>query len=90
MNVVFFVPLSIIALYEISNSSQSWMVNWLRASDDVDTQDPFTLNPVIDGSDAEQGLEITKVTFDELIKRFPDITQVSVFGYSLSCPLTNL
>lgn len=77
MNVVFIVPLTIIALYETLSSNQSWMVNWLRASSDVDTQDPFILNPVVDGSDAEQGLEITKVTFDELVKRFPDITQSS-------------
>jgi len=77
MRVIFFIPLTIIALYETSSMKQSWMVNWLRAEDEVDTQDPFVLNPVVEGSDAEQGLEITKVAFDDLIKGFPDTTQVS-------------
>ncbi|OJA19294.1 hypothetical protein AZE42_00451 [Rhizopogon vesiculosus] len=77
MRVIFFIPLTIIALYETSSMKQSWMVNWLRADDEVDTQDPFVLNPVVEGSDAEQGLEITKVPFDDLIKSFPDTTQSS-------------
>ncbi|OAX44017.1 hypothetical protein K503DRAFT_846787 [Rhizopogon vinicolor AM-OR11-026] len=77
MRVIFFIPLTIIALYETSSMKQSWMVNWLRAEDEVDTQDPFVLNPVVEGSDAEQGLEITKVAFDDLIKGFPDTTQSS-------------
>jgi len=77
MNIIFFVPLTLIALYETSSMKQSWMVNWLYAADEVDTRDPLILDPVVEGSDAEQGLEITKVTFDDLIKRFPDTTQVS-------------
>jgi hypothetical protein len=86
MSVIFFIPLTIIALYESSSMKQSWAVNWLQATDEVDTQDPFVLNPVVEGSDAEQGLEITKVSFDDLIKRFPNTTQVNVFSFSPELP----
>lgn len=90
MSVIFFIPLTAIALYETSSMKQSWMVNWLHGADEVDTQDPFVLDPVVEGSDAEQGLEITKVAFDDLIKKFPDITRVSMYSFSLSYRLTSL
>ena len=85
MRIIFFVPLAMIALFETSTMKKSWVVNWLQSEDEVDTQDPVVLDPVVEGPDADQGLEITKVTFDELIKRFPNTEQVGVFSSFLRC-----
>ncbi|KAG0709856.1 hypothetical protein DFH29DRAFT_841605 [Suillus ampliporus] len=77
MSVIFFVPLTFIALFETSNATKSWMVSWLRSEDEVDTENPAVLNPVVEGPDADQGLEITRVAFDELVNRFPNTQQSS-------------
>lgn len=75
MGVLFFVPLTFIALFETSTMTKSWMVSWLRSDDEVDTESPVVLNPVVEGPDADQGLEISKIPFDELVKRFPNTEQ---------------
>ncbi|KAG2349128.1 hypothetical protein BDR05DRAFT_956507 [Suillus weaverae] len=75
MGVLFFVPLTFIALFETSNMTKSWMASWLRSDDEVDTANPVVLDPVVEGPDADQGLEISKIPFDELVKRFPNTEQ---------------
>ncbi|KAG1815632.1 uncharacterized protein BJ212DRAFT_230992 [Suillus subaureus] len=72
MGIIFFVPLTIIALFETSNMTKSWMVN---SDDEVDTENPDVLDPVVEGPDADQGSEISKIPFDELVKRFPNTEQ---------------
>lgn len=80
MSVVFFIPLACIALYEstIQTSRNSWMNNWLLNRDQSDSEDsPASRDPEVDGQDGEDGLEISKVKFSELIKVFPDTYQSS-------------
>jgi hypothetical protein len=80
MGIIFFVPLTVIALFETSNMTNSW-INWLRSDEEVDTDNPVVLDPVVEGPDADQGLEISKVPFDELVKRFPNTEQVSFSSF---------
>ncbi|KAG2156276.1 hypothetical protein DEU56DRAFT_766342 [Suillus clintonianus] len=75
MSIILFVPLTFIALFETSNATKSWMVTWTE--DEVDTENPVVLDPTVEGPDADQGLEITKIPFDELVKRFPNTEQSS-------------
>jgi len=83
MSVVFFLPLSCIALYESTKQGarNGWMKSWLLNRDQGDSQDaidrPASRDPEVDGQDAEHGLEISKVRFKELIKVFPDTYQSS-------------
>jgi hypothetical protein len=72
MRIIFFVPLTFIALFETSNMTKSWMVN---SANEVDTENPVVLDPVVEGPDAGQGLEISKIPFEELVKRFPNTEQ---------------
>lgn len=72
MGIIFFIPLTFIALFETSNMPKSWMVN---SDDEVDTGNPVVLDPVVEGPDADQGSEISKIPFDELVKRFPNTEQ---------------
>jgi hypothetical protein len=80
MGIIFFVPLTVIALFETSNMTNSW-INWLRSDEEVDTDNPVVLDPVVEGPDADRGLEISKVPFDELVKRFPNTEQVSFSSF---------
>ncbi|KIJ69974.1 hypothetical protein HYDPIDRAFT_104644 [Hydnomerulius pinastri MD-312] len=77
MTIVFFVPLSVIALYEVSAMQKSWMTKWLRSSDEVDNDSPEYLDPVVEGPEAERGLQISKVAFNDLVKKFPNTEQSS-------------
>ncbi|KAL4076182.1 hypothetical protein J3A83DRAFT_4357282 [Scleroderma citrinum] len=78
MSVVFFIPLCVIALYEVSSMEKSWLVRWLRSGlDEGDTDDPVTRDPPVEGPDAERGLQISKVKFSELVHRFPNTEQSS-------------
>ncbi|KAG2060138.1 hypothetical protein BDR06DRAFT_948194 [Suillus hirtellus] len=75
MSIIFFVPLTFIALFETSIMKKSWMTSWLGQDDEVDTENPDLLDPVVEGLDADNGLEISKIPFDELVKRFPNTEQ---------------
>ncbi|EMD37252.1 hypothetical protein CERSUDRAFT_105290 [Gelatoporia subvermispora B] len=79
MLTLFFVPLSIIALYEaeLDPSKNKWVKDWLSHPDEVEEDDPRAQDPEAQGADAERGMQISKVPFDELVKDFPDTTQSS-------------
>jgi hypothetical protein len=77
MRIVFFIPLGIIALYETvedGKDQNGWMATWLRSSDIDDNilSDDDAKDPKVD----HDGLQISKVPFKELIKAFPNISQV--------------
>lgn len=75
---VFFIPLAVIALYEVSFMDKSWLVSWLRSGlDEGEADDPVTRDPLVEGPDAERGLQISKVKFSELVKHFPNTQQAS-------------
>jgi hypothetical protein len=88
MSIVFFVPLSMIAVFEsISNpGSKTWIERWLRGIDEGEPDVPENRDPVTDGDSVREGEEgpiISRVKFSELISVFPNVQQV---GYSLLFP----
>lgn len=81
MTTIFFVPLVVISLYEVSLMEQSWIGRWLRSEEDEGSMDdPATRDPIVDGPDGERGLQISKVKFSKLIRRFPNTEQVRPLG----------
>ena len=83
MSVIFFIPLCCIALYEVTFQSpkNNWLKNWLLNRDQadlsIDSECTASQNPEVDGEDAENGLEISKIKFAELVKVFPNTHQSS-------------
>ncbi|KAF9076993.1 calcium activated cation channel [Rhodocollybia butyracea] len=80
MSVLFFIPLTLIALYEAlvkHHHGHGWMTNWLRGENEGDDSYPETTDPEVDGADATAGRSISKVPFNELIKAFPNTAQSS-------------
>ncbi|EMD40953.1 hypothetical protein CERSUDRAFT_111528 [Gelatoporia subvermispora B] len=76
MLVLFFFPLCIIALYEadLDPSKNKWVKDWLSHPDEGLEDNPQFQNPEVAPEDADRGLVISKVPFDELVKQFPDTT----------------
>jgi len=83
MSVIFFIPLCCIALYEstLHMRHNHWMKYWLlsrdQADSSVDSEGATSKNPKVDGKDAENGLEISKIKFADLVKVFPNTHQSS-------------
>src|SRR6267154_2650519 len=83
MSVIFFVPLCCIALFEVTFQSRknNWLQIWLLNRDQSDASTDYEgaacINPVVDGVDAENGLEISRFGFAEIVKVFPNTRQSS-------------
>ncbi|KAF8551478.1 hypothetical protein OG21DRAFT_1499116 [Imleria badia] len=75
MTIVFFVPLSAIAFFEASSVQKSWVMHWLNGEDEIDLENPTIIDPVVDGPEAEHGLQISKVPFNELTRKLPNTAQ---------------
>lgn len=75
MSVIFIIPLTCIALYESTRDSNKghWVDNWFRGDNEGSQDSPSNRDPVVDD---ENGLQISKVPFSELIRVFPVVTQV--------------
>ena len=80
MSVLFFIPLSIIALYESTrgNAKFKWMNDFMNGSFE-EGDSPAIRDPEVDEGDVDEGYAISKVPFSELIKAFPDTQQVSMY-----------
>jgi hypothetical protein len=79
MTTIFFIPLSIIALFELTfyTNKNSWVKRWLSGRDEGDADDPSNRDPQVEEKgEGGQPLIISKVKFDDLIKAFPDTQQV--------------
>ena len=76
MTVIFFIPLSMIALYEARREAKrgSWLEYWLFGGENGMEDSPQIRNPEIDDPKCP-GKQISKVPFEELIKVFPNTTQ---------------
>lgn len=78
MGTIFFIPLTGIAFFE-SHFSRSkpdgWLNNWFRGDDEGSEDSPANRNPVVNDPNCE-GMQISKVPFEELVKVFPN-TQLS-------------
>src|SRR6202040_1861119 len=83
MSVIFFLPLWCIALYETTfhSTQNNWMKTWYinrdQSDSSMDPEGAASENPEVDGEDASNGLEISRVKFAELIKAFPNTHQSS-------------
>jgi hypothetical protein len=77
MITIFFVPLALIAFYEASfHAENAWTKNWLRGVVSIEDDSPLIRDPEVSVDECD-GFEISKVPYEELIKAFPDTTQVS-------------
>ncbi|RDX53892.1 calcium activated cation channel [Lentinus brumalis] len=76
MRVVFFIPLCTILVYEshLDPARNHWVKDWFSSPDDGGTDAPHWQDPEVSGDDADRGLQISKVPFDELVAMFPDTT----------------
>jgi len=79
MSVLFFIPLSVIAVYEaeLDPAKNKWVKDWLSHPDEGLVGSAEYQDPEVDGEDATKGLKISVVPFAELIKVFPDTTHSS-------------
>ena len=77
MSIIFFIPLSIIALFEARREAKrgSWLEHWLLGDEIGPGDSPQIRNPEVDDP-ACPGKQISKVPFEELIKVFPTTQQV--------------
>ncbi|KAF9263703.1 hypothetical protein L218DRAFT_927577 [Marasmius fiardii PR-910] len=70
MSIIFFIPLTVIALYEVNiHATEKWYTNWMQGDDRGDDNYPEIRDPEVDDAN---GLSISKVPFMELIKVFPN------------------
>jgi hypothetical protein len=77
MNVLFFIPMMVIALYESAPSKKSWLDDFINGTP-LDEDDSLSAcDPEVDGEDASNGLVISRVPFSELVKEFPNTHEVS-------------
>ncbi len=76
MRVIFILPLTVIALYE-STRGRHWVTDWLRSDNEGDENYSQSRDPEADAE--EDGRKISKVSFEELIKSFPNTAQVRLF-----------
>lgn len=77
MSFIFFIPLSIISVFETSRETkrESWMEQWLLGHENGEEDSPQIRNPEVDDPTCP-GKQISRVPFEELIKVFPNTQQV--------------
>jgi len=78
MGTIFFIPLALIAFFESTFDKQNhaWIETWFRGDNEGSEDRPENRNPLVDDPNCE-GLVISKVPFEELIKVFPNTGQSS-------------
>jgi hypothetical protein len=77
MMVLFFIPLALIALFEVHLDVRrnTFMRQMFTAAQDGEEEDPENRDPEVDHED---GLRISKKSFDEIVKAFPNSFLVSI------------
>jgi len=84
MSFIFLIPLTAIALYESSSNNEyknRWVECWLRGGDDDAENSAQNRNPTVDDPNC-RGFEISKVSFEELVRVFPT-AEVRLFFWVL-------
>lgn len=78
MLALFFIPLGFIATFEaeLDPSKNRWVKDWLSHPDQGMDDSPDAMDPEVEGEDATNGIKISTVPFDDLVKVFPDATHV--------------
>ena len=78
MGVLFFIPLTLIALYESTTKRKYvWMENLFRGDDEAPQDCLENRDPEVNDPNCE-GLVISKMPFEELVRAFPKVDQVRV------------
>jgi hypothetical protein len=77
MTVTFFPILVIIALYEVTIRRK--FEDWFWKEYEEDTGSPDVRDPVVTGEDMHSGMRISRVPFEDIVKAFPNTTQVRIF-----------
>ena len=77
MSVLFFIPMTMIALYESYSPKRRWLDEFINGTPLEDEDSPLARDPEVGGEDAANGLVISRVPFSELVKEFPNIHEVS-------------
>ncbi|KAF8272129.1 calcium activated cation channel [Lactarius quietus] len=77
MSVLFFIPMTIIALYESFSPKKRWLDVFINGAPLEDEDSPLARDPDVGGEDAASGLVISRVPFSELVKEFPNIHESS-------------
>ncbi|KAF9448982.1 hypothetical protein P691DRAFT_759447 [Macrolepiota fuliginosa MF-IS2] len=75
MSFIFFIPLTLIALYETTfdPAKHTWVDNWWRGDDEGGEDSPQNRDPAVDDAGC-RGMDICRVQFEGLIKEFPNTT----------------
>jgi hypothetical protein len=83
MGTIFFIPLTFIALFEsrfARNKPNAWLNNWFRGDDEgAEFDTAVCRNPTVDDPNCE-GLQISKVPFEEIVKVFPNTQLVRLWS----------
>jgi hypothetical protein len=77
MTILFFIPMTIIALYESTPSRKSWLDDFVNGTPLDEDGSLAAYDPEVEGEDARNGLVISRVPFSELVKVFPNTHEVS-------------
>ncbi|KAI0303946.1 hypothetical protein BC826DRAFT_201757 [Russula brevipes] len=77
MTVLFFIPLTVIALYESSSPKTRWLDDFINGTPLDEGDSPADCDPQVEGEDAGNGLVISRVPFSELVKEFPNTHESS-------------
>jgi len=77
MSVLFFIPMTVIALYESFSPKKRWLDDFINGPPLEDADSPHARDPDVGGEDAASGLVISRVPFSELVKAFPNTHESS-------------
>ncbi|KAH9045267.1 calcium activated cation channel [Lactarius pseudohatsudake] len=77
MSVLFFIPMTIIALYESFSPKKRWLDDFINGPPLEDEDGVVARDPEVGEEDAQSGLVISRVPFSELIKAFPNTQESS-------------
>ncbi|KAH9077030.1 calcium activated cation channel [Lactarius deliciosus] len=77
MSVLFFIPMTTIALYESFSPKKRWLDDFINGPPLEDEDSVVTRDPEVGEEDAQSGLVISRVPFSELIKAFPNTQESS-------------
>jgi hypothetical protein len=85
MTILFFIPMTGIALYDSTSLRNRWLDDFISGPPLDETDSSAARDPEVDGEDAGNGLVISKVPFSELVKVFPNTYEVSSTFALLDC-----
>jgi hypothetical protein len=77
MTVLFFIPMTVIALYESTSPRNRWLGDFIHGTSLDEDDSPAARDPEVDEEDARNDIVISKVPFSEIVKAFPNIHEVS-------------